>query len=63
MTPLLSDLPRRAPRPYREREAYAVQCWRCHADIEIPAAVADKASGAAQCPKCGAPLTITWRWP
>lgn len=42
----------------RIHDAYAVTCWQCHGEREMPAAPVD-AGRRAECGRCGAVLAIT----
>lgn len=46
------------PRPRRSREVYAVECYRCHRSLELPAT-----GGPCRCYHCGALLLIEWGKP
>ena len=48
----------RAARPRRPAEVFELHCWRCNADLELPAA--SVRGNAATCPHCGARLEIRW---
>jgi hypothetical protein len=43
------------PKPPRHTEVFALACWKCGRDIEVPIA------SLARCPVCAAELAIQWR--
>jgi DNA-directed RNA polymerase subunit RPC12/RpoP len=50
----MSEAPR--PKPPRKHEVFALTCWRCGRDIEVPTSPRPY-----RCLHCGALLVIEWR--